>query len=76
MKLKCVGGPNDGEYGYTYDDKPRVGECVRVRIPKQVPIGGFKFRIPTFDYRDAEEIIDDIVMYIVDRDNDGLFLRL
>lgn len=77
MKLKCIGGPNDGKDAWTYDDKPRVGECVRVRIPKQVVAETNNIlRIPTFDYRDSELIVDDIVMYIVDRDNDGLFLRL
>jgi hypothetical protein len=76
MKLKCIGGPNDGEYGNTRDDKPRVGECVQMRIARQYlpKIDDF---IPKLSYeRIAEEMTDIIVMYIVDRDCDGLFLRV
>lgn len=74
MKLKCVGGPNDGEYGHTYDDNPRVGECVRIRIPKQF-IPRYDNLLPSLE-ASRMEMLDTIVIYIVDRDNDGLFLRL
>lgn len=74
MKLKCIGGLNDGEYGFTHDDKPRVGEYVRMS-------GKAKYSITDPMYWNAEDelnkpVVDNIVMYIVDRDNDGLFLRL
>jgi hypothetical protein len=64
MKLKCVGGSNDGEYGYTYDDKPRVGEHVRMRIPKQF-VPRYDNILPSLD-ESRIAMLDTIIIYIVD----------
>lgn len=57
MKLKCVGGPNNGEE-IQYEKAPKCGEKIKL----------------------VHNIMDDdtnyTIIYIVDRDNDGLFLRL
>lgn len=44
MKLKCIGGPNNGEFWNTYDDKPRVGEQVQTyRFPDKVEFSEISF---------------------------------
>lgn len=52
MKLKCVGGPNDGEE-IPYEKAPKCGEGIKL----------------------LQKDGATIKTYIVDRDNDGLFLR-
>lgn len=38
MKLKCIGGPKDGCNVDTYNNKPRIGEIVRIPLPQEVKV--------------------------------------
>jgi len=71
MKLKCIDGPNAGDYGYTYDDKPRIGETVRISQEKKVKVSDY---MPS--YEEIPKIVTiEYAIYIVDINQGGLFLR-
>ena len=51
MKLKCIGGPNDGEYWSTVSEETQVGEWVQV---KQI-----LYLVEMIRYHDKQEVISE-----------------
>jgi hypothetical protein len=69
MKLKCIGGPNDGEYWSTVSEETQVGEWVQtfkppenieVNSPSQIiTLDRSLYLVEMIRYHDKQEVISE-----------------